>query len=645
MALGYLTLSSNTAGALSTWNGYESGYGEVRYTTPTTDGQAITVTIPAEMQNATFNSATLSYTVSSASGTRHVRFNGEGQDATNALILQRLTTGGNLNLYFSFRATGGAGGEGSHSASCTWANISIAVDYTPASGITNSLTVSSAGSAVYAIEKKSLAYGESCSFSITARPTIAISRVTAEISAASLSYVETYSADKSISVNSASSLSFTMQIPAAMNAAMSSRVYAAQIRVSFLATNGNTYASVWVNITNASGGQSFKLLKTRSAPVISNVSWGESGTNYISTYGNLIAGKTVPTISFNVTLDTAADSGIGYESRVLSVGEKTYMLSANGGVLEAIATGGSIDYTITVTDSYGQVGTASGSLTVLTYTAPTLSDVAISRYVSSLNTQGQTVYELDDDGNKLWFDASIAVQTTLGNGTNKWSLKITPAGGTGINVLTNSSLATKTYTHDRNVLTGTYANTTSFDFTVELSDAFTTITYAVNVPKAGGILNIETTGVAVGMRSTGTDAEPLFQAAYPAHFLGGVYGADGNRLDEVHDTGWVALTLTNCNQASGWAACAVRVKEGVVFVRGAVTLSASMTSSSTASRQLTTLPTGCRPAQNMLVNSGPRSNYACIEIDADGAVKLWNRIGAALGTSEVISLSAVFPAD
>ena len=65
-----------------------------------------------------------------------MRFNGEGQDATNALILQRLTTGGNLNLYFSFRATGGAGGEGSHSASCTWANISIAVDYTPASGIT-----------------------------------------------------------------------------------------------------------------------------------------------------------------------------------------------------------------------------------------------------------------------------------------------------------------------------------------------------------------------------------------------------------------------------------------------------------------------------------------------------------------------------
>ncbi len=32
-------------------------------------------------------------------------------------------------------------------------------------------------------------------------------------------------------------------------------------------------------------------------------------------------------------------------------------------------------------------------------------------------------------------------------------------------------------------------------------------------------------------------------------------------------------------------------------------------------------------------------------ITADGKVLLWNRIGAALGTSEVISLSAVFPAD
>ena len=74
MAIGYLTLSRNSAGANSTWSGYESGYNEIRYTTPTWGGQAVTVTIPAEMQGATFNSATLTYNVSSPSGTRRVAY-------------------------------------------------------------------------------------------------------------------------------------------------------------------------------------------------------------------------------------------------------------------------------------------------------------------------------------------------------------------------------------------------------------------------------------------------------------------------------------------------------------------------------------------------------------------------------------------
>ena len=185
----------------------------------------------------------------------------------------------------------------------------------------------------------------------------------------------------------------------------------------------------------------------------------------------------MPTVSFSVTLDTDADSGIGYEGRMLTVGTKTYTLSANGGTLQPVTTSGTIDYSITVTDSYGQTGTLSGTISVLAYTPPALTGVAISRYVASLNTQGQTIYELDDDGDKLWFDSVIAVQTTLGSGTNTWSLIITPVGGSAISVLSGSSLSAKTYAHDRTVLTGTYANTSTFTFSVELSDAFTTVTY------------------------------------------------------------------------------------------------------------------------------------------------------------------------
>ncbi len=647
MAIGYLTLSSNTAGALSTWTCIMYPDGPA-YTTPTTDSQTITVSVPAEMQGAAFNSATLSYSVSSGSGTRKVCYSGGATNVTNTNLLEKLRNGESLNMYFQFKATGGTGGEGSHSASCTWSNISIAVYYTPASGINNTATVTNAGTAVYSIEKKSLAYGESCSFSITARPTIAITRVTAEIRPGSLSSVATYTTEKSIAANGASSLSYTLQIPAAMNTAMTSRVYSAQIRVSFLGANGTTYTSGWVAVTNSANSQAFKLLKTRSAPVISGVSWGENGTSHKSTYGNYISGKTIPVISFSVTLDTSADSEIGYESRELVLGDKTYTLSTNSGTLQTIDSSGSVAYTITVTDSYGQTGTLSGTITVLAYIAPALRNVAINRYITTVNSGGSTVYELDDDGTSLWFDAEIAVQTSLGSGMNKWSLKITPSGGTTINAVTNSSTASVTYTHNRTFITGSYVNTSSYDFTVELVDAFTTITYQVTVPKAGGIFNIETTGVAVGMRSTGTDAQPLFQSAYPAHFLGGAYGADGNRIDVSDDTGWQALTLVNSTAYDSTTTPKARRRNKVIYVKGAIKLNASLSSyaqGNTTRTQVGTLPTGIRPGDNYQFSIVVEARYIKLIVETDGKMYLMNHCGNAVGTSLKISLACCFLED
>ena len=646
MAIGYLTLSSNTAGALSTWTGimYPDGIG---YTTPTTDSQTITVSVPAEMEGAVFNSATLSYSVSSGSGTRKVCYSGGAVNVTNANLLEKLQNGESLNMYFQFKASGGTGGAGSHSASCTWSNIAIAVDYTPASGVNNTVTVTDAGTAVYSIEKKSLAYGESCSLTVTARPALAVTKVTVEIRPGTLSAVATYSTDRSIAANGAASMAYTLSIPADMNTAMSSRINAAQIRITFTGANGTTYTSGWVSAVNSGDSQTFKLLKTRSAPAISAVTWGESGTSHLSAYGSLIAGKTIPTLSFTVTLDTDADSGIGYQSRVLVLDDKSYTLSANSGTLQPISESGTVSYTITVTDSYGQVGTLSGSVTALAYTPPTLSGVAISRYVASLNTQGQTIYELDDDGTSLWFDAEITVQTSLGSGTNKWSLKITPAGGTAINVLTNSSLATKTYNHDRTVLTATYANTSTFDFTIELSDAFTTVTYQVSVPKAGGIFNIETTGVAVGMRSTGTEENPLFEVAYESRFNAIVYDRNGNEISGTpDDTGWVSngITLSNCSDYGSTRSVGVRRRNGTVFLRGGITLASALSSGAgTAGQvQIGTLAEDYRPEQvyDFAIVLAKTNGYLRMIVDSTGAVTLHNYSGYAIGTNIMIPINA-----
>ena len=652
MAIGYLTLSRNSAGANSSWSGYESGYGEVRYTTPSWGGQAVTVTVPAEMAGATFNSATLTYMVSSVSGTKHVYYHNEGVTVTNANLLTRLRNGTAITLYFSFQATGGTGGEGTHTAHCTWSNITITVDYTPATGLTGTATVTDAGSITYSLEKASLAYGESISLGVTVRPTVAITKVTTVIYPGSLLGGITLQTSRSIAAGSASSFAYNLTITDAVYAIMTQRAHNAQIQITLTGSNGTSYTTGRIQCEDATSLQRFKLLKERAAPVISGVSWGESGTSHISEFGNLVAGKTVPTISFSVTLDTDADSGIGYEGRTLTVGTKTYTLSANGGTLQPITTSGTIDYTITVTDSYGQTGTLSGTISVLAYTPPALTGVAISRYVASLNTQGQTVYELDDDGDKLWLDAVIAVQTELGSGTNMWSLSITPSGGSAISVVSGSSLASKTYTHDRTVLTGTYANTSAFTFTVELSDAFTIVTYQVTVPKAGGIFNIETTGVAVGMRSTGTEASPLFEVAYESRFHSAVYDRNGNELTGTpDDTGWVsnAITLSNCSDYGSSRAVGMRRRSGIIFLRGAITLNSTLSSGAgTAGQvQIGTIAADFRPEQvyDFPIVLAKTNGYLRVIVNSSGAVTLHNYSGYAIGTSMVIPLCACWCAN
>ena len=652
MASGYLTLSDTNVSAVSTWTGNPDSSGTIIYTTPVAQAATVTVTVPSTMTGATFNSAILSYTVSSASGTRKVCYTGGAVSVTSANLLEKLQAGESISIYFQFKATGNSGGAGAHTATCMWKDISILVDYTPAANMTRTFTLPGAGTFTLAVDTDSLCYGEGASLTMAVTASAAISSVALSIRPSGLSATTSFTDTVSLASGSSTSRTHTLSITSEMNTAMTSRVYNAQFLLIATLTDGSTVSTGWAGFYNSSS-KYLTLLTSRTAPAISAVTWAESGTSHIATYGNYIVSRSVPKLTFTVTLDTSADADISVASRALTVDGVNYTPGVNADiVLNPITNSGSIAYTITVTDSYGNTGTASGTVTVLDYTPCALTGLAIARYVTGTDSTGATTYELDDDGDTLWFDGTITCQTTLGSGSNPWTLIITPDGDSAITVASNMTSSPYAYVNNKSVLTDTYANTDEFGFTVTLSDNFTTVTQYVTVPKAGGIFNIETTGVAVGKRVTeGTSSVPTFECDYYAYFnegmivKGGIIYEDADGVQSIltQDTGWIALTLTNCTQASGWAECAYRLKAGIVYVRGAVTLSSSMSSSSTTSRTLTTLPMTARPAANMLVNAGARANTTNIEIDSDGTVSLWNRMGAAIGTSEVISITATFP--
>lgn len=190
----------------------------------------------------------------------------------------------------------------------------------------------------------------------------------------------------------------------------------------------------------------------------------------------------------------------------------------------------------------------------------------------------------------MWLDADVRCQVALGTGSNPWTLTVTPAGGESIVVAQSSTQPAKTYAADRTAITGSYANTSNHAFTVTLADSFTAVVVQLTVPKAGGIFNIERTGVAMGMRSSGTQAQPLTESAYPVHCYAGVWGEDGKRIDD--DTGWLELTLetgVTVHDATFAVTPKYRRIGNHVYVRGHVN-----TSVPSGGRLIAVLPEGFR---------------------------------------------------
>ena len=150
------------------------------------------------------------------------------------------------------------------------------------------------------------------------------------------------------------------------------------------------------------------------------------------------------------------------------------------------------------------------------------------------------------------------------------------------------------------------------------------------------------------MRSTGTDANPLFQSAYPAHFLAGAYGADGNRIDVSDDTGWQAVTLVNSAAYGSTTTPMARRRNKVIYVKGAIKLNATLSSyvqGATNRTQIGTLPTSIRPSDNYQFSIVVEARYIKFIIETDGKMYLMNHCGNAVGASLKISLACSFMED
>lgn len=614
----------SSVGALSRWSGFESAYGEVRYTQPSVDGGYVTFDL-SDLADARVTGAHLRYSVNSAAGLRHVRFANTAVEATDAAILECLAGGESaLRLYFSFRAAGGSGGEGSFSAACAWSDIALEITYRSAAGISGEADADGV-TLSYFTDKASVLRGEGGAFRLNLAGVAGARSVTLMIGGGEGEAWDSFTcaAQDGALVN----IPFTVQ-----GATWQGRFSRAWVRLR-IDCGENMLETAWIQTA-------LVLAESYLAPTVACEWRDESGI--LSNYGCFLQQKSRLICHIDAQADVEADPGAGIVKRALTLGETVYESGNDEFEIGEISLSGSVPYAISVTDSHGLVGTYSGVLSVVPYAPPRLSELSFERYATLIDAAGQPYYEPDDGSRAV--RVSLAGEVSAVNGQNAWTLRLSYSDGESeaeATLLSGADGQALLLTDDRSVFPVELSEQRDWQIIVTLSDSFESAQYDLTLPRAGGLFNIEKGGVAVGMRSGGTRALPKFEVAYPAVFYGDM------ELPGI-DSGWQDMSLDNCEAFDADRAVKIRRIGDLVFLRGAVKLLSPLPSGAAGSdvgrARLTTLENGFKPAFPMEFPVVPdRSEcYLHLKLDLDGSLALYNRCGYQLGTGTAVPLNLCY---
>lgn len=345
-------------------------------------------------------------------------------------------------------------------------------------------------------------------------------------------------------------------------------------------------------------------------------------------FGDYLALASLPRMSFAFALDAVNAN----DPNLTAMHEFTYtcgattttyaQATAHGATsvdfdLPALPFPGTVTWSYTITDSYGQTDTETGSFTVLAYTPPTITNMLLERY-KIVQTAGGTAHEPADDGVYLWLTlgATIAAVDSKNAWTavmKYWDVALGESTATVVTsqdgwTLGGTDGTTIALSRDENQLAGIAANDAKdYGFRLTITDKIGNVAELVSydITKAGAILDVTQGGVAVGQRSTGSVANPLFEVNYPAILNDDVISALGNLLKVVQASGSASVSTSNTTATAtltvtagtGWTPIAVvgfkasrswcSVREVMLDSNGDVEMSLRYHGSSSSSQTVT----------------------------------------------------------
>lgn len=448
---------------------------------------------------------------------------------------------------------------------------------------------------------------------------------------------------KTVSKGSQATFTINCTIPDRMSTWGTERSY--QAYISFTAWDDAEFSGG--SGTTEVEEQKLTILKNRIAPVINSVTIADLAEGY-DRFGAYIQTHNQLKFTLTVTVDPL-DPDTTFRSTEVYVGDTRMYTSQKIVNFDPLTYVGTIAYSVKVWDNRGMTATTSGTLEFLAYTPPALNLPvnAIERYKKTKDDQGQDIYIPADDGTHVWINLSMTVQayaeaTSVGN---PWSLTCAYDDADPIPTKTGSDGGTFSYLQDRTYITGEISASERYDFVLALSDYFEVVSYIVSVDKAGGYMNVEKHGVAVGMRSTADIDHKKFECDYPAYFYKGIVVGAGNlRYANPGSDGFAWCSGTKFTSYGDSFIPTLARCGNEVFLDGMVKNTASLTINATEQNVLQ-LPDWAKPRQDVfMLHQGSSTCFFWLRINASSGIVTISRYRNVNSTSyPSVSSGAQFP--
>lgn len=242
--------------------------------------------------------------------------------------------------------------------------------------------------------------------------------------------------------------------------------------------------------------------RKRVVPTISSVSISESVAGIAAQFGGYVQGKSKVNVS-------VAASGAYYSSissyKITVDGVTLYGQTITSGILTS---SGSKSVVVTVTDSRGRTATATRSINVLAYTAPTITSFTCNRS----NSSGVE----SNEGTYLKANINFSIASVNSKNSKSWSLQYKRQNASEWTTLTSGSVYAynSSYVSTSGILSGDYA----FDIRIVISDFFASVEKNVQIGTAFTLVDFNASGKGIAFGKV-SEKENAIEFNLPVQFL------------------------------------------------------------------------------------------------------------------------------